>query len=99
MLWIEEQDARASGAVAAEGAWPSMGATVELYLLRKAAMVVSADRVQVIARPDSILVPTDRGHVSLKLLPFGPEVRRTRTRRPGDRLEDLPLFRWARGRR
>jgi hypothetical protein len=30
MLWIEEQAARVSGAIAAEGSWPAMGATIDL---------------------------------------------------------------------
>ena len=98
-LWIEEQRAAAAGAVAARGMWPPMGATVDLYLLRRAATMVSAERVQLVATADAILVPTERGHVSLKLLSFGPESPGARTGAPSHPLEDLPLFRWARERR
>jgi hypothetical protein len=98
-LWIEEQRAAASGAIAARGTWPPMGSTVDLFLLRRAATLVSAERVQLIATAEAILVPTDRGHVSLNLLSFGRENRGSGSHAPYDPLEDLPLFRWARERR
>ena len=66
-----------------------------LYLLRRAATLVGTDRVRLIVRPDCILVPTDHGHVSLSLLRFGPEPRRTGTGRPSHSLEGLRLVRWA----
>lgn len=53
--------AATSGAVAAEGSWPAMGATVDLYLLRRAVTLVSADNVQLAATADAVVMPTDRG--------------------------------------
>ncbi len=102
LLWIEEQSAAASGAVAAEGSWPAMGATVDLYLLRRAATLISAETAQLAATADAVVVPTDRGYVRLKLLSFGPESRRPLPPQPPaappDPLANLPLLKWARDR-
>ena len=94
-LWIEEQRAAASGGVAARGMWPPMGATVDLFLLRRAATMVNAEKVQLVATADAILVPTQCGHVSLKLLSFGPESPRRGTGTASDPPDDLPLFKWG----
>lgn len=62
--------------VKATGYWPPAGATLDMFALRRVVEVLEMDEVELIVGAGEILIPTVRGHVSLKLQPFGPESRR-----------------------
>ena len=78
MLAISEQRSAATAMLPASGSWPPAGATVDLFSLRNAASGTDQEAIMLAAIEDAILIPTSRGHVTLKLLPFGPASRRVR---------------------
>lgn len=99
-LVLQEDKGLVHARLPAQGDWPSAGATVDLYLLRGAARNVADPEIELHAVAEGVLVPTDRGHVRVNLLAFGPTGIRPKPsdtvgaeRRLG--VEDLPLFRWA----
>jgi len=77
-LSITEARGRAIGIVPAEGNWTPAGATIDMYMLRRALETLDSQEVELIVADGEILIPTPNGHVGLKLLPFGPESRRVR---------------------
>src|SRR2546423_69013 len=58
--------------VKAAGYWPPAGATLDLFALRRVAETLDGDEVELMIDAGTILIPTTRGHVSLRLQPFGP---------------------------
>jgi hypothetical protein len=64
--------------VKAAGYWPPAGATLDMFALRRVAETMDGGEIELIIDAGAILIPTARGHVSLKLQPFGPESRRRR---------------------
>lgn len=71
-LEISEDKATVSATVPANGTWPPMGATVDLYLLRRAVAREENADVELCALSDSVLVHGDGWMVRLELLEFGP---------------------------
>lgn len=105
-LRITEDRSEVGAHVPASGNWPPTGATVDLYMLKRAATNVTDEVVDLHALDAAVVVYGDRWHVRLNLLPFGPESSRSASavataepcRRADPPLADLPLFRWARHR-
>ena len=97
-LWIGEDQANVRAAIKALGEWPAAGTTVDLFLLRQAVKNTAGEHVELHAIDEAVLVPTRRGHVILKLLPFGPAPREAeaapQSHRRHDWHSDLPLFSW-----
>ena len=98
-LWVGGDQANIRTAVKALGEWPAAGTTVDLFLLRQAIKNNTGEQVELHAIDEAVLVPTARGHVVLKLLPFGPVPRKPeqpapQSHRRYDWHRDLPLFRW-----
>ena len=103
-LRITEDRAEVGAHVPASGSWPPAGATVDLYMLKRAVTKVTGDVVDLHALDEAVVVYGDRWHVRLNLLPLGPE-----SRRPAESaalavsclananapLIQLPLFRWG----
>jgi len=77
-LTISEARGQATAIISAKGDWPPTGATIDLIMLRNAARFLAGTSVELTIAEDAILLPTDRGHVALKLLPFGPESKRAK---------------------
>ena len=75
-LRIVEQRGAACAVIPAWGKWLPFGATVDLFLLRRAAEYCEGQTIKLIAIDEGILVPTTRGYVQLNLLAFGPTSKR-----------------------
>lgn len=98
-LQITEDRSEVGARVPAKGSWPPAGATVDLYMLKRAVINVTGEVVDLHALDSAVVVYGDRWHVRLNLLAFGPESRR-QSRRPVELAESsmpelLPLFLWA----
>jgi hypothetical protein len=76
-LTISEARGKVLATVPAEGDWPPTGATVDLIMLRNAARSLKGAVAELKAIDDAILMPIDKGYVNMKLLPFGPDSKRT----------------------
>jgi hypothetical protein len=72
-LTIVEARGGARAVVKASGAWSPAGATLDMFGLRRVLASLDTDDVELIADASEILIPTKRGHVRLKMQPFGPE--------------------------
>jgi hypothetical protein len=107
-LSLTEDRGKVRAFVPATGTWPAAGVTVDLFLLQRAAERVGGGAVDLIATNEAVLVPTKKGHIALKLLPFGPGKPQRRrdpipvvappsTQYPtvARSYARLPLFRWA----
>ena len=101
-LRITEDRSEVGAHVPAKGRWPPAGATVDLYMLKRAVTSVTGEVVDLHALDGAVVVYGDRWHVRLTLLAFGPESRRKSKQErhesgkaAGVVLADLPLFRWA----
>src|SRR5262245_31295756 len=75
-LEIQEEGGVVKAQVPAEGSWPPAGATVDLYMLKRALAVWRDDNIDLQATEDAILLSHDRRQVRLNLLTFGPESQR-----------------------
>jgi hypothetical protein len=75
-LTLGEDSNHLSATVLASGKWPAAGVTLNLIMLRRTVQNVAGPDVELHVLEDAIVVPTEHGHVSLKLLPFGPDARR-----------------------
>jgi len=101
---VEERGA-VTAHVPAQGNWPPTGATVDLYLMKRALECHDDDAVELLLASDAVLLIGDYWHRRLKLLTFGPESvvpglldgTPSDTADRGHPLADLPLFRWAVG--
>jgi hypothetical protein len=93
-LMLTEENATVQAAVHATGTWPAAGATVNLFLLRRA-VTNSPVRVELYATESAILVLTAKGYVSLDLLSFGPNSERPAPTPPVDHHSDLPIFSYS----
>jgi hypothetical protein len=96
-LQIVEERAKVTASISAAGMWPRAGATVDLFMLKRAVRECLGDTVDLHAARDSIVVFDGRWHARLKLLRFGPESGRPTD--PRDPLAVLPLFEWGDRRR
>jgi hypothetical protein len=102
-LEIAEDRSQVAARVPAKGSWPPLGATVDLFMLRRAASRIETDTIDLHALHDAILIYAGRWQVKLNLLCFGPDSRRRASSsiaepvRPQAPLALLPLFRWAAG--
>ena len=67
-----------------------MGATIDLFTLKRATGHCSGEIVELHALLNEVLLQNGRWHVRLKLLKFGPE-----SGGPGGEEADLPLFKWG----
>jgi hypothetical protein len=95
-LQMVEDGGQVTASVPAKGTWPAVGATVNLFSLKRAVTHCHGDSVQLHAINDAVALWADRWHVRLKLMPFGPESRVHRLpKSAGAGVADLPLFRWA----
>jgi hypothetical protein len=86
-LQIVEDKGAVTAYVQAEGDWPFAGATVDLFLLRRAVGKCPGDVIILHAIEDALLISAGPWHVRLNLLGFGPESR--------VHSGELPLFEWA----
>jgi hypothetical protein len=82
-LHIQEDGGAVIASVPAEGDWPPMGATVDLYLLRRAVQRGEGTLVRLRALGDAVVLEGEGWNVRLDLLEFGP---------PEPPLPPLPLF-------
>lgn len=97
LLQIQEEKAGVAGSVRAAGSWPPTGATVDLHFLKRAMSTAGlSEVVELILTGEAILIPTKRGYLKLKLLPFGPtsDARIAKSSLFASH-RNLPLFRWA----
>ena len=97
-LQIVEDRGAVEARVPASGDWPCAGATVDLFLLRRAVEDCPAPAVDLHATADAVMVFGGKWHVRLALQEFGPASRvgkppATPSSPPGP--EGLPLFHWA----
>ena len=92
-LHVVEERGKVTGSLPAGGTWPPAGATVDLFMLKRAVSACRGDAVELHAAADSLIVFGDQWHARLKLLRFGPESGRPSG--PHDPLSPLPLFEWA----
>jgi hypothetical protein len=75
-LRISEDRSDVGAHIPASGYWPPAGATVDLYMLKRAAAYVTGETVDLDVLDNAVVVHGDRWHVRLNLLAFGPESRR-----------------------
>ncbi len=75
-LHITEDRAKVAARVPASGSWSPAGATVDLFMLRRAVARVEAENVDLHVLADAVVIHGDRWQVRLNLLTFGPESRR-----------------------
>jgi hypothetical protein len=92
-LHLIEERGKVSASLPARGTWPPAGATVDLFMLKRAVKACRGKSVDLHAAVDSLLIFGDQWHASLKLLRFGPESGRPSG--PYDPLAPLPLFEWG----
>src|SRR5436853_7753396 len=74
-LQIVEDGGRVTARLPAEGAWPAAGATIDLFMLRRAVTHCPGETIELHATDGAIALLGDRWHVRLNLLAFGPESR------------------------
>ena len=72
-LRITEDRSEVGAHVPAKGRWPPAGATVDLYMLKRAVTSVTGEVVDLHALDGAVVVYGDRWHVRLTLLAFGPD--------------------------
>ena len=96
-LRIVEERGAACAIIPAWGEWPPFGATVDLFLLRRAATNCEGRTIELIAIDEGILVPTTQGYTRLNLLAFGPASKRAQKDKSDQSTghSSLPLFSWA----
>ena len=96
-LQIIEDQGQVAARVPAIGTWPPLGATVDLFMLKRAVARLETDSVDLHALSSAIVIYGDRWQVRLNLLTFGPESRRPTTpnAEPQKQGAPLPLFEWA----
>jgi len=92
-LHIVEERATVAAEIAVSGEWPPVGATVDLFMLKRAVKACRGEVVELHALSDAVMLQSDAWHVRLKLLKFGPES--GAPVRPRDEAPELPLFSWA----
>lgn len=71
-LEIVEDKGAVTAAVPARGEWPPVGATVDLFMLRRAIERARDDEIDLHAVHDAVLVFGANWNVRLELLEFGP---------------------------
>jgi hypothetical protein len=94
-LTLRDQRDQVAASVEASGDWPAAGATVSLIRLRKV-IPLAPTLVELHALDDAVLIPTERGHVTLPLIEYGPDLHRIESEPQLDLHSDLPLFSRAR---
>ncbi len=96
-LQIVEDQGQVAARVPARGTWPPLGATVDLFMLKRTLARLDIGYVELHALTNAIAIFADRWQVRLNLLNFGPESRRPATpiTKPPMREAPLPLFEWA----
>lgn len=92
-LRLVEERGKVAALLPAEGTWPPVGVTIDLFTLKRAVSACSSEAVDLHATADFVILFGDRCRVRLKLLRFGPESGRPSGRR--DPLAPLPLFEWG----
>ena len=96
-LQVVEEQGQVAARVPANGTWPPLGATVDLFMLKRGVARLETDSVDLHALCSAIVIFGDRWQIRLNLLPFGPESRRPKmpTAEPQKQGAPLPLFEWA----
>ena len=99
-LQIVEERGAVFAHVPATGGWPPAGATVDLFMLRRAVTECRDENIDLHAVGDAVILFGDNWRVQLNLLSFGPEntVPAPPVPTPSSDqfpVTDLPLFRWA----
>ncbi|MGE0253499.1 MAG: hypothetical protein AB7N54_15185 [Alphaproteobacteria bacterium] len=97
-LGLAEDRGTILATIAASGSWPPMGATVNLFSLRRVAERLRTPTIELAAIEDAIIVAMPKGHMRLDLIGFGTDGKVSVDEIPAApiiRLTDLPLFRWA----
>lgn len=99
-LQIVEDGGRVTVRLPTKGSWPAAGATIDLFMPKRAAAHCPGETVELHATDGAVALWADRWHVRLNLLAFGAESRVPRPPKSTRRgAADLPLFRWAARRR
>jgi hypothetical protein len=72
-LDIVEEGGTVKASVPAGGTWPPAGATVDLFMLKRALTVWPNEVITLEALEEAVVMRADRRQVRLNLLAFGPE--------------------------
>ena len=93
LLQVVEDKGKVTAYVPAKGEWPASGATIDLFILKRALKYYTEDIVELHAVKDAVLLASGNSHVKMNLLKFGPDsVVPVHPDNPNP-LADLPLFR------
>ena len=77
-LRLVEDRGRVAAGIPASGTWPPAGATVDLFMMKRAVSTMETDEIELHVLGDAVAIYAGRLQVRLHLLAFGPESRRGR---------------------
>lgn len=75
-LRLVEDHGRVAAGIPASGSWPPAGATVDLFMMKRAVATMETDEIELHVLGDAVAIYSGRLQVRLHLLAFGPESRR-----------------------
>lgn len=75
-LRLVEDRGRVAAGIPASGTWPPAGATVDLFMMKRAVSTMETDAIELHVLGDAVAIYAGRLQVRLHLLEFGPESRR-----------------------